>query len=598
MKSQNSLPYHEPGIATVLTQGGLLLALNLVNAVLDRIIYCGLIGQLLVGMAWGVPGANWLALDVQQSIQQLGYIGLLLLVYEGGLSTSFAQLKSNFIFSALVAITGVGVPMGLSFVLMSLLSATPLQAFAAGAALCSTSIGTTFTILSTTGLAKTRLGVVLGSAAMMDDVMGLVMVQIISNLGSASSSSSFDPVVVIRPILVALGFAVGLVLICRFVVLNVVRMVQDRKLYTRFPQGVTSMRFLVVMHMCLLIGLVAGATYAGTSGLFAAYLAGASISWFDELISSLAGPQAEGVEPQERHNQNTSGNGSQPDITPESETGPRCQHPSGEQVFERFCKEPLKRILSPLFFVRTLLLTIYKTKTNIRQASIGFSIPITEMFKGQIVWRGMVYTVLMMFSKVITGIWLVQINLAPPKFLQKIERISRTTISFCFQSRSISQETDPTSHTKKKNKNRPKKSQGPQPREDRRSNQGQGQQKTHTDSTPNTTTTTTTSHLPPKPRSLYPASILGLAMVARGEIGYLIASLAETDGVFSSAQGQESNGSTELYLVVVWAITLCTVLGPICVGTLVKRVRTLTSKSGSHTGREYQNPLGTWGVTS
>lgn len=83
MKSQNSLPYHEPGIATVLTQGGLLLALNLVNAVLDRIIYCGLIGQLLVGMAWGVPGANWLDMNVQQSIQQLGYIGLLLLVYEG-----------------------------------------------------------------------------------------------------------------------------------------------------------------------------------------------------------------------------------------------------------------------------------------------------------------------------------------------------------------------------------------------------------------------------------------------------------------------------------------------------------------------------------
>lgn len=83
MKSQNSLPYHEPGIATVLAQAGLLLALNLVNAVLDRIIYCGLIGQLLVGMAWGVPGANWLDMSVQKSIQQLGYLGLLLLVYEG-----------------------------------------------------------------------------------------------------------------------------------------------------------------------------------------------------------------------------------------------------------------------------------------------------------------------------------------------------------------------------------------------------------------------------------------------------------------------------------------------------------------------------------
>lgn len=141
----------------------------MVNTVLDKIIYCGLISQLLIGMAWGVLGGDLLELSVQKSIQQLGYLGLLLLVYEGessnifqsqkadeigGLSTSFSQLKSRFVFSALVAITGVGVPMGLSFVLMTLLAATPLQAFAAGAALCSTSIGTTFTVLSTTGLPR------------------------------------------------------------------------------------------------------------------------------------------------------------------------------------------------------------------------------------------------------------------------------------------------------------------------------------------------------------------------------------------------------------------------------------------------------------
>lgn len=225
------------------------------------------------------------------------------------------------------------------------------------------------------------------------------------------------------------------------------------------------------------------------------------------------------------------------------------------------------------------------------------------MFKGQVVWRGIVYTVLMMFGKVITGIWLVQINIAPPKILQNLGRISRTTFSFCFQSRTTSQRTNQTPSTKKNRKNRLKKNQGSQSQEGERSNQDQGrdqgQQSTQMDSAPNTTTTST-PRLPPKPRSLYPASILGLAMVARGEIGYLIASIAETDGVFSSGQGQgqDANGSSELYLVVVWAITLCTILGPICVGTLVKRVRKLTASSGSDAGREYQNPLGIWGVTS
>ena len=94
------------------------------------------------------------------------------------------------------------------------MSATPLQSFAAGAALSATSLGTTFTILSTTQLTTTRLGTVTTSAAMLDDVVGLVMVQIISNLGG--SATSFTTVTVIRPVFVSIGFAVGLLLLCAF----------------------------------------------------------------------------------------------------------------------------------------------------------------------------------------------------------------------------------------------------------------------------------------------------------------------------------------------------------------------------------------------
>jgi NhaP-type Na+/H+ or K+/H+ antiporter len=273
-------------------------------------------------------------------------------------------LKSNFVLSSVVAITGVGVPMGLSFVLMSLLSATPLQAFAAGASLCSTSIGTTFTILSTTGLAKTRLGVVLGSAAMMDDVAGLVMVQIISNLGGASQKSSLDPVVVIRPILVAFGFALGLLLICRFVVAVLVRKLQMHEI--PFPAWTRSLNVAFVVHILYLIGLVTGAQYAGTSGLFAAYLAGASISWLDEMLAMHENQPKTEIPANDRREHppgsiemQTRLDGDAGDTQRscrEAEPAPtdRTMHverPTGELTFETFCKEPLKRILSPLFFV-------------------------------------------------------------------------------------------------------------------------------------------------------------------------------------------------------------------------------------------------------
>ena len=90
MASPSALSYEEPGIQTILILSGFLLVLNLANAILDRIVYCGLIGQIFIGVAWGTPGAQWLALEAQEMMQQLGYLGLLLLVYQGS--------KMNFLF--------------------------------------------------------------------------------------------------------------------------------------------------------------------------------------------------------------------------------------------------------------------------------------------------------------------------------------------------------------------------------------------------------------------------------------------------------------------------------------------------------------------
>lgn len=79
-------------------------------------------------------------------------------------------------------------------------------------------------------------------------------------------------------------------------------------------------------------------------------------------------------------------------------------------------------------------------------------------------------------------------------------------------------------------------------------------------------------------------------MVARGEIGYLIASLAESQGIFSNGNtGQPS----EIYLVVIWAISICTLVGPIAVGTLVKRVKKLQQAKENQDGPD---PLGAWGI--
>ena len=135
-------------------------------------------------------------------------------VFAGGISSNLKALKANLFLSSAVALTGIAAPIGVSFVLMGLLPISPVQAFAAVAALCSTSLGTTFTVLATSGLTESRLGVVLTSAAMMDDVVGLIMVQIISSLGAGSS---FNEITVIRPVFVSIAFAALIPLMCRYI---------------------------------------------------------------------------------------------------------------------------------------------------------------------------------------------------------------------------------------------------------------------------------------------------------------------------------------------------------------------------------------------
>lgn len=176
--SQAALSYHEPDVIVILILASFLKILNIVGAALDKLIYCGLLGQIFIGVAWDSPEGNRFSLPVQQTVVQPGYLGLILLLYEGGLSTDFRAMKSNFILLTFLGFTGVIAPIGMSFVLMRLAHATPLQPFTAGASLCSSSLGATFTVLKVSGRNKSRFGVILTCVAMLDDVVELVMAQI------------------------------------------------------------------------------------------------------------------------------------------------------------------------------------------------------------------------------------------------------------------------------------------------------------------------------------------------------------------------------------------------------------------------------------
>lgn len=101
-----------------------------------------------------------------------------------------------------------------------------------------------------------------------------------------------------------------------------------------------------------------------------------------------------------------------------------------------------------------------------------------------------------------------------------------------------------------------------------------------------------------------PAAIISLAMIARGEIGFLIASLsfgANTLTVQSAASVRYDKiaSNEELFLVIIWAVVLSTLLGPIGVGIVVRKLRYLDRESSNSSPNEVPNEvrdltLGTW----
>lgn len=460
--------------------------------------------------------------------------------YIGGLSTSLVPLLSNLPLSTAVAATGIVLPICLSFLLIPIVpGTTPLQAFAAGAALSATSLGTTFSILTFSGFAQTRLGTVLTGAAMMDDVVGLVMIQVVAGLGSGEISAE----TVGRPIGASVGLLVFVVLGCRWIVGPVYRRfsgatgeVNDANLGKVFSRvDISGGQKLFLVHSGVLLALVTGASYAGTSVLFAAFLAGAAVSWWDKL-----GPSPHHVET------SASGTASPASIRElRNAASAQDEDPwTGARVYEHYFAPSAQRILVPFFF-----------------ASIGFSIPITQLFNPATLWRGLIYALLMALVKFMTGLWLLRVS--PPRFvaapLEKLHLLKKT-LGRSSAAASVQSETE-LKTTSASDPGHPQKS-------------------------------------PQKPRSLYPPSILGLAMIARGEIGFLIASVAEARGIFappSAHSSEHSIESSELYLIVIWATVLCTMLGPVAVGLCVRRVKALEKerieKGGAGTG-----VLGAWGV--
>jgi Kef-type K+ transport system membrane component KefB len=244
----------------------LLLAAKLLGALARRAGQPAVLGELLAGV---LVGASLLGLVNLQdeadprndALHLLAEVGVVILLFEIGLETDLRKLLQVGGPAALVASAGVVLPFALGYGACYALGLGPLVSVVAGAALTATSVGITARVLSDLGrLQEPESQVVLG-AAVIDDVIGLVILTVVAGLAQGQGVTAWG---VARIAGVALGFLAGTLLLGGLLVPPLFRWAARRDL----PGTPT-------MHAVLLaFGLAWLAHAAGSAVIIGAFAAG------------------------------------------------------------------------------------------------------------------------------------------------------------------------------------------------------------------------------------------------------------------------------------------------------------------------------------
>jgi Kef-type K+ transport system membrane component KefB len=153
------------------------------------------LGELLVGVALAnlLPplfgGAGIEFVRAEPTLRVLAEVGVLLLLFDVGLEADLRALARVGRSSLLVAVLGVTVPLGLGWVAArwALPGSSAVVHLFIGATLSATSVGITARMLRDLGLTQSREGQIILGAAILDDILGLVVLAMVTSLATTAA---------------------------------------------------------------------------------------------------------------------------------------------------------------------------------------------------------------------------------------------------------------------------------------------------------------------------------------------------------------------------------------------------------------------------
>jgi len=226
-----------------------------------------LVGEIFAGI---VLGPNLLdVVPYVEAFVMLGEIGLILLVLEAGIDIDLTTLKLIGKRGILIALVGTLLPIVLAYLIAYLIGYRGTAAIAAGCAFAPTSLGIAMNVLRQSNLVNTPVGQVVVAAAIIDDMIALVILSQLQAFAGDEVPTTLDMII---PVVSALAF----LLVGGSLAVFVLPKFLNRLILDRIEEGTHHNRewmSLAIMFL-LFLGLFPATYAAKASPLMGAFLAG------------------------------------------------------------------------------------------------------------------------------------------------------------------------------------------------------------------------------------------------------------------------------------------------------------------------------------
>ncbi len=197
-----------------------IVATKLFGDVAQRVGQPAVLGELLAGVALGAIGAFR---PHEAALQPFAQIGIVVLLFQIGLHTDVRSLRRVGAEAAVVAAAGVIIPFLGGYVVAHALGLADVPALVCGAALTATSIGISARVLGDLMRLHTEDGQVVLGAAVLDDIIGLVILSVVF---SVAAGGNVSPAGVVRMTGIAIGFVLVALLMGAIAMPTLIRFVE------------------------------------------------------------------------------------------------------------------------------------------------------------------------------------------------------------------------------------------------------------------------------------------------------------------------------------------------------------------------------------